>query len=133
MPGELGAQVLALRGDAGGTRVEVALARHVAAEGDQRRRPEAELLGAQQRRDQHVPAGLEAAVRAQRDAVAQVVAHQDLVDLGEAELPRGADVLDRRQRAGAGAAGVPAELDVVGARLGDTGRDRADAAAPRPA
>ena len=42
------------------------------------------------------------------DAVAQVVAQQDLVDLGEAELPRRADVLDRRQRRRAGPAGVAA-------------------------
>ena len=43
--------------------------------------------------------GLETAVGAQRDAVAQAVAEQHLVDLGQPELPGGADVLDRRQRA----------------------------------
>ena len=53
------------------------------------------------------------------DAVAQVVAQQRLVDLGEAQLPRRADVLDRRQRRGPGAARVAREVDVVGARLGD--------------
>ena len=74
--------------------------------GDERRRPERELLGAEQRGDEQVAAGLEAAVGAQRDAVAQVVAQQDLVDLGQAELPRRADVLDRRQRRRAGPAGV---------------------------
>ena len=93
--GELGPQVLALGGDAGRARVEVALAGHVATDRHERRGPERELLGAQQRRDEQVPTGLQAAVRAQRDPVAQVVAEQDLVDLGEAQLPRRADVLDR--------------------------------------
>ena len=73
----------------------MALARHVAAERHERRRPEPELLGAQQRRDEQVAAGLQAAVGAQRDPVAQAVAQQDLVDLGQAELPRRPDVLDR--------------------------------------
>ena len=93
--GELGPQVLALGGDARRTGVEMALAGHVAADGDKGGGAEGELLGAEQRRDEDVPAGLEPAVRTQRDAVAQVVAEQDLVDLGEAELPRGAHVLDR--------------------------------------
>ena len=88
---------------------------------------EAVLLGAQQRRDDHVATGLQAAVGAQRHAVAQAVAHQDLVGLGEAELPRDAHVLDGDERAGAGAAGVAADLDVVRAGLGDAGRDGADA------
>ena len=44
--------------------------------GDERRRPERELLGAEERRDEQVAPGLEAAVGAQRDAVAQVVAQQ---------------------------------------------------------
>ena len=131
--GELGAQVLALRGDAGRTGVEVALARHVAADRDERRGPEPELLGAEQRRDEQVAAGLQAAVGAQRDAVAQAVAQQHLVDLGEAELPRRADVLDRRQRRRAGPAGVAGQVDVLGAGLGDAGGDRADAAARRRA
>ena len=107
----------------------MALAGHVAADRDERRRPERELLGAEQRGDQQVAAGLQAAVRPQRDAVAQVVAQQDLVDLGEAELPRRADVLDRRQRRSAGPARVPRQVDVRRAGLGDARGDRADAAA----
>ena len=78
---------------------------------------------------EQVAAGLEAAVGAQRDAVAQVVAQQDLVDLGQAELPRRADVLDRRQRRRAGPAGVAGQVDVRRAGLGDARGDRADAAA----
>ncbi len=126
---ELGPQVLALRGDAGRTGVEVALARHVAADRDQRRRPEGELLGTEQRRDQQVPPGLEAAVGAQRDAVAEIVPEQHLVDFAEPELPRRADVLDRRQRRRPGPAGMTRQVDVPGACLGHAGRDRADAAA----
>ena len=100
----------------GRTGVEVALAGHVAADRDERRRPERELLGAEERGDEQVAPGLEAAVGAQRDPVAQVVAQQDLVDLGQAELPRRPDVLDRRQRRGAGPAGVAGQVDVRGAR-----------------
>ena len=85
----------------------MALAGHVAADGDKRCRPEREFLGTDQRGNQEVPAGLQPAVGAQRDTVAQIVAQQDLVDLGEAKLPRRADVLDRRQRRGAGPARMP--------------------------
>ena len=127
--GELGPQVLALGRDPGRTRVEMALARHVAADRDERRGPERELLGAEQRGDEQVAAGLEAAVGAQRDAVAQVVPEQDLVDLGQTELPRRADVLDRRQRRRPGPAGVAGQVDVRGAGLGDASRDGAHTAA----
>ena len=127
-PGELGTQVLALAGDTGGTRVEVTLAGHVAADGDQHGRPERELLGADQRGNEEVPAGLQPAVGAQRDAVPHLVAQQDLVDLGEAELPWRADVLDRRQRRGTGPARVSGEMDVRRAGLGDARGDRADPA-----
>ncbi len=82
---------------------------------DQRRGGEAELLGAQQRGDGHVAAGLELAVGLHDDAAAQVVQHQRLVRLGEAELPGQAGVLDRGQRRGAGAAVVAADQDDVGA------------------
>ena len=130
---ELGAQVVALRGDPGRARVEVALAGHVAADRDQRRRAERELLGTEQRGDQQVATGLQATIGAQRDAVAQVVAEQDLVDLGQTELPRRADVLDRGQRRGARPAGVPGQVDVRRAGLGHTGGDRPDATPTRRA
>ena len=58
----------------------MALAGHVAADRDKRCCPEREFLGADQRGEQEVPAGLQPAVGAQRDAVAQIVAQQDLVD-----------------------------------------------------
>jgi hypothetical protein len=94
---------------------------------DQRRGGEAELLGAEQRGDRHVAAGLELAVGLDDDAAAQVVEHQRLVRLGEAELPRQAGVLDRGERRGAGAAVVAADQHHVGVRLGDAGGDGADA------
>ena len=70
--------------------VEVADAHHDAAADHQRGGGEAVLLGAEQGGDQHVPAGLELAVDLHHDAVAQPVAHQGLLGLGQAELPRGA-------------------------------------------
>ena len=51
-------------------------------------RREAELLGAEQRRDRDVATGLELTVRLDPDATAQIVHHQHLLGLGEAELPR---------------------------------------------
>ena len=107
-------QVGVLRGDADRARVEVALPHHDAAERDQRRGAEAELLGAQQRGDHHVAAGLQAAVGLQHDAAAQVVRHERLVGLGDAEFPRQAGVLDARQRRSARAAAVAGDQHVVG-------------------
>ena len=91
--------------------------------------PNANSSAPDERGDQQVTTGLQPAVGAQRDAVAQVVPQQDLVDLGQAELPRRADVLDRRQRRRAGPAGVPRQVDVRRTGLGDARRDRPDAAA----
>ena len=91
------------------------------------RRAEAELLGPEHRRDDHVFRRLDAAVGAQPHARAQAVHDQHLLRFGQTELPRAARVLDRRQRRGAGSAVVAGDQDVVGARLGDAGRDRADA------
>ena len=61
-PLELGAQVLALGGDTGRTGIEMTLARHVAPDRHQCRRPECELLSAQQGSDQEVSTGLQTAV-----------------------------------------------------------------------
>ena len=85
-----------LGGDAHRAGVQVALAHHDAAHGDQRRGGEAELLGAQQRGDDDVAAGLQLAVRLDADAAAQVVHHQHLLGFGEAEFPGHAGMLDAR-------------------------------------
>jgi hypothetical protein len=127
LPLVLGAQVLTLRGDADRAGVQVALADHRAARRHQRGRTEAEGLGAEQRRDDHVAAGLEPAVDAQQHALAQAVLDQHLLRLGEPELPGDAGVLHAGERRGAGAAVVTRHLDHVGVPLRDAGRDRADA------
>ena len=76
----------------------------------------------------HVPPGLDPAVRAQPDAPPQVVHHQHLLRLGQADLPGAAGVLDRRERAGAGAPVVAGDEDVVGVGFGHAGGDRANPA-----
>jgi hypothetical protein len=58
LAGEALAQHRVLRGHADRAGVEVALAHHDAADDDQRRGGEAELVGAQQRADDDVAAGL---------------------------------------------------------------------------
>ncbi len=96
---------------------------------DEDRGAEGELVGAEQRGDQNVLRGGKAAIGAQTDASAHAVGHEDLLRLGEAELPRVARVLDAGERGGAGAAGVAGDDDEVGVGLGDARGDRADAAA----
>ena len=88
---------------------------------------DAPLLGAEQRGHGDVAAGAQHAVGLQHDAVAQAVAHEHLVGLGEAQLPGQPGVLDRGERRGAGAAVVAGDEDGVGVGLGDAGGDRADA------
>ncbi len=105
---ELRAQRRILRGDAHRAGVQVALAHHDAAHGDQRRGGEAELLGAQQRGDGDVAAGLQLAVGLHADAAAQVVHHQHLLRFGEAQFPGNAGVLDGTERRSAGAAAIAA-------------------------
>ena len=89
----------------------MARAHHQAALGEQQRRAERVLVGAEQRRDDDVAAGLEAAVDAQPHAAAQAVRDERLLRLGEPELPGSAGVLDRRQRARAGAAVGAGDVD----------------------
>ena len=121
------AQHRVLRGDTDRAGVEVALAHHDAARRDQRRGREAEFVGAKERAEDDVAPGADAAIDLHRDAPAQAVGDQRLVGLGEPDLPRRASVLDRGQRRGAGAALEASDGDVVGARLGDAGGNRADA------
>ena len=125
--GEALAQHRVLRGDADRAGVQVALAHHDAAGGDQRRGGEAELVGAEQRAHHHVAPGAQAAIDLHRDAPAQRVEHQCLLRLGQPDLPRRAGMGQRGQRAGAGAALEAGDRHVIGARLGDAGGDGADA------
>ena len=81
LAGELGAQTRILRGDANRTGIKVAHPHHDAAQRHQRRGREAVFLGAQQRGDDHVAAGLELAVGLHDDAIAQLVLYQHLLGL----------------------------------------------------
>ena len=125
-PGEvLRAQHVVLGGDPGGAVVEMADAQILAPERHHRRAAETEALRAEDRRLHDVEAGLEAPVGLQPHPVAQIVAAQRLVGLGEAELPRRARVLDGGQGARARAAVIARDRDQVGVGLGDSGGDRA--------
>ena len=121
------AQFLVLSGDPGRTCIEVALAHHDAALGNQGGGGKTEFIGAQQRPDDDVAPGTHAAVHLHRDAPAQPVQGQCLVGFGQAQFPVRAGVHDRGQGTGAGAAIVAGNGDVIGMGLGNAGRDRADA------
>ena len=82
------AQHRVLGGDADRAGIEMALAHHDAAGGDQRRGGETEFVGAEQRADDDVAAGADAAVDLHGDAAAQPVGDQRLVGLGKPDLPR---------------------------------------------
>ena len=110
-----------------GTRVQMADAHHDAARDDERRGREAELLGAEQRRDHDVAARLHLPVDLHDDAVAQPVEEQHLLRFGQAQLPGHTAVLDAGERRGARAAVVARDQHHVGVRLGDARGDRADA------
>ena len=69
----------------------------------------------------HLPVGLH------HDAVPQAVEQQRLLRLGQAQLPRRAGVLERRERRGAGAAVVAGDEHDVGVGLRHAGGHRADA------
>ena len=88
-PREALAQLGVLGGDAHRAGVEVADAHHDAAAHDQRGGGEAVLLGPEQGGDHHVAPGLELAVDLHHDAVAEPVAHQRLLGLGQARAPTG--------------------------------------------
>ena len=77
--------------------------------------------------DHDVAAGLQLAVGLDDDPVAEPVQDERLLRLGQAELPGDAGVLERGERAGAGAAVVAGDQDDVAVRLGHARGDRADA------
>ena len=89
------AQDRVLGRDADRAGVQMALAHHDAAGGDQRSGGEAELVRAQKRADHDVAAGAHAAVDLHRNARSQAIHHQRLMRLRETDLPRASGVLDR--------------------------------------
>ena len=113
--------------DAHRTGVQVALAHHDAAHGDQRHGGEAELFRAEQCGDHYVAAGLQLAVGLHPDAAAQIVEQQHLLRFGQAEFPGQPRVLDGTERRSAGAAVVAGDEHHVGVRLGDARGHRAHA------
>ena len=124
---EARAQHRVLGGDAHRAGIQVALAHHDAAHGDQRHGGKAELLRAEQRGDHHVAAGLQLAVGLHPDAAAQIVEQQHLLRFGQAEFPGQPGVLDGAERRSAGAAVVAGDEHHIGMSLGDARGDRADA------
>jgi hypothetical protein len=94
LPGEPLAQLGVLGRDPDRARVEVTHPHHDAPGYDQRCGRESELLRAEQRRHDDVPAGFELAVGLDDDAVAQAVEQQRLLGLGQPELPWCSGVLD---------------------------------------
>ena len=80
-----------------------------------------------------IAAGLELAVHFDDDAAAQVVEHERLLRLGQAQLPRHAGVLDAGQRRCAGAAVVAADQHDIGVGLRHARRDRCRRRPPPPA
>jgi hypothetical protein len=120
---ELRAELGTLGRDADRTGVDVTRAHHQAALREQQRRPEAHLVGAEQRRDEHVAARLDPAVRAEPHPAAQAGGDERLLRLRQSELPRGPRVLDRGQRACARAAVRARDVHDVGEGLGDARSD----------
>ena len=107
-----------LRRDPDGARVQVTDAHHDAAHRDQRGGGETEFVGAEQRPDDDIAAGLHLTVDLDRDPGSQVVHEQRLLGLGKADLPRHAGALHRGLRRGAGAAVVAGDRHVVGIGFG---------------
>ena len=96
---------------------------HDASLGDHGRCPEGKLVGAEQRGDQHVPAGHEAAVDPDPHPVPQTVGDQRLLGVGQSDLPRHTGVLDRRQRTRTGPSVRTRDVNHVRQRLRDSGGD----------
>ena len=123
---ELLAKLRILRRHTDRAGIQVADAHHDAARHDERRGGKAELLGAEERRNHDVAAGLQLPVDLDDDPVAKAVEEEDLLRFREAQLPGDASVLDRRQRRRAGAAVVARNQDDVGVRLRHAGGDCSD-------
>ncbi len=120
------AQFGVLRGNTDRAGIQVTLAHHDTALGNQRRGGKTELVGTQQGADNHVTTGTHTAIHLHRDSAAQVVQYQGLMGFGQADLPGRTGVLDRGQRAGTGTAIVTGNRDMVCVCLGDARGDRTD-------
>src|SRR6185312_9214690 len=125
---EFCAKFRALRGDSCWAGIQMALARHVAANGDENCGSHGVLVCAEQRGNEDVARGAKSTVAAQAHATAESVGEQNLLSFRQAKLPGIARVLDAGQRRCSGSAVVAGDHDVVGIRLGDARSYGSDAA-----
>lgn len=116
-----------LRGDPDRAGVLVAHPHHDAPRHHERGGRKTELLGTEERGDDHVACGLELAVHLEGHPIAQPVGEQSLVRLGEAELPGTPCVGERREWSRSRPAVATGDQDHIGVRLGDPSGHRADA------
>ena len=87
----------------------MALARHDAGQGHERRRAEPKLIRAQDRRHHHVLARLHSSVGSEAHAAAQAIGQQGLVSFRQPEFPGRGGILDGAERARARPTVVPAD------------------------
>ena len=128
LSGKLFAQLGVLGGNAEGAGAQMAHAHHTAAHGDQRRGGKAEFLRAQQQGDGHVMAAHQLAVGFQGHTLAQTVAAEYLMGLGQTDFPGQARVMHAAHGRGARAALAAGDQYALGARLCDAAGDGAHAA-----
>src|SRR5450755_46151 len=95
LPLKLLSKLWILRRNADRTSIEMTLAHHDAAHGDERCRGETKFLCPEQRCNHNVAASLQFAVSLHADSAAEIVQQQNLLRLGQAKLPRNTGVLDR--------------------------------------
>mmetsp|Transcript_30094 Transcript_30094/g.66685 ORF Transcript_30094/g.66685 Transcript_30094/m.66685 type:complete len:271 (+) Transcript_30094:3246-4058(+) len=117
---KLGAQLRVLGGDAHGALVGVALAHHDAANSDEGAGGEAKLLSTQQGSNSHIAASTQLAVHLHGGPATQVVGHQGLVGLCQAQLPRQTRMLDGGPLGSASATVMARDEHVVGMALDHT-------------
>src|SRR6266702_4707032 len=128
---EFSAQVFALRSNARGAGIQMALPRHIATQCNQAGSAKAEFIGSQQRSDHDVAPSLQATIDAYSYAPAQPIAYERLLRLCQPALPGDTGVLDRLKRRGARPTIMPADLDIISVRFCHTSGDRANANASR--
>src|SRR5690606_2672980 len=88
---------------------------------------EAKLVRAQQSSDDHIRSGTQLAIALKHHTRAQIVGHQHLMSLGDAQLPGETSVLDASPAGGASATIVTRNGDVFRLAFSHTGSDNAHA------
>ncbi len=91
---KLGAEFFVLSGDADGAGVEMALAGHDAADGEERGGAEAKFVCAENGGEDDVAGKFQASVHAEREARTEASANQGVVRFAQTNFPREAGVLD---------------------------------------